>query len=204
MNRRDMVLGSMTALYASGQLHAAQALLGAEIPAISRTGNQVNLPASAVRKFRASLSGKLLDSSSAAYESARRVWNGAFDRHPALIARCSSAADIQRSIEFARTHDLLVAVRGGGHSLPGYSSCEGGLMIDLQPLQRVQVDAAKHTLRAQPGVLLGGMDRAGAKSGVAVPAGTVSHTGIAGLVEGIHQVAAHDARGERMRAVLEQ
>ncbi len=184
MNRRDMVLGSMTAFYASTRLYAADAAKGADLPAISRTGAQITVPASAVKRFRSSLGGKLLDASSPAYESARQVWNGAFDRHPALIARCTSARDIQRSIEFARTHDLLVAVRGGGHSLPGYSACEGGLMIDLQPMQDVHVDAAKHTLRAQPGVLLGGMDRAAAKYGMAVPAGTVSHTGIAGLTLG--------------------
>jgi FAD/FMN-containing dehydrogenase len=185
MNRRDLVLGSMTALLAGARLNAADVLVsGGEIPAISRTGGQISLPASAVKKFRARLHGALLDASSPAYDATRHIWNGAFDRHPALIARCGSAADIQRSIEFARTHDLLVSVRGGGHSLPGYSQCEGGLMIDLAPMQAVQVDGARRTLRAQPGVLLSGMDRAAQKFGLAVPAGTVSHTGIAGLTLG--------------------
>jgi FAD/FMN-containing dehydrogenase len=184
MKRRDLVLGSMAALCAT-RLNAAGALAsGGEIPAISRTGGQITLPASAVKKFRGSLHGTLLDSASPGYEVSRRIWNGAFDRHPALIARCGDAADIQRSIEFARTHDVLVSIRGGGHSLPGYSQCEGGLMIDLAPMQAVQVDVAKRTLRAQPGVLLGGMDRAAQKYGLAVPAGTVSHTGIAGLTLG--------------------
>ena len=185
MNRRDMLTSSMAALFASSRLNAAQMLAGAgDLPAISRTGGQITLPAGAIRKFRSSLKGPLLDASSPAYESARRIWNGAFDRHPALIARCSSAADIQRSIEFARTQDLLVSIRGGGHSLPGFSQCQGGLMIDLAPMQAVQVDVATRTLRAQPGVLLGGMDRAAQKFGLAVPAGTVSHTGIAGLTLG--------------------
>jgi len=184
MNRRDMVLGSMTAFYASTRLNAAQALASADMPAISRTGAQITLPSRAIKQFRSNLKGPLLDAASKDYEFARRVWNGAFDRHPALIARCANAADIQRSVEFARTHDVLVAIRGGGHSLPGFSSCEGGLMIDLQPMQSVTVEAAKRTLRAQPGVLLGGMDRAAAKFGMAVPAGTVSHTGIAGLTLG--------------------
>ena len=184
MNRRDLVLGSLAAFYAT-HLNAAEALVsGGEIPAISRTGGQITLPASAVKKFRASLHGAVLDSTSPTYDATRHIWNGAFDRHPALIARCSSATDIQRSIEFARTHDVLVSVRGGGHSLPGFSQCEGGLMIDLAPMQGVKVDGAKRIVRAQPGVLLGGMDRAAQKSGLAVPAGTVSHTGIAGLTLG--------------------
>ena len=183
MNRRELLMSSMAALYAT-RLNAAEALGTGEIPAISRTGAQITLPASAVKKFRLSLKGALLDSASPAFEAARHIWNGAFDRHPALIARCSNAADIQKSVEFARTHDLLVAVRGGGHSLPGYSVCEGGLMIDLQPMQQVQVDVAKRIVHAQPGTLLGGMDRATAKFKLAVPAGTVSHTGIAGLTLG--------------------
>jgi hypothetical protein len=186
MNRRDVVLASMAAFYASARVNAAESLAKSvgEIPAISRTGGQLLLPASAVRKFRASLHGPLLDSTSKGYESARHIWNGAFDRRPALIARCRDAADIVKSVEFARTHDLLVAVRGGGHSLPGYSVCEGGLMIDLAPMQAVKVDRAKRTIRAQPGTLLGGLDRAAQKFGLAVPAGTVSHTGIAGLTLG--------------------
>jgi FAD/FMN-containing dehydrogenase len=176
----------MAAFYASARLNAAELLAksAGDIPAISRTGSQLLLPARAVTKFRAGLHGPLLDSTSKEYESARHIWNGAFDRRPALIARCRDATDIVKSVEFARTHDLLVAVRGGGHSLPGYSACEGGLMIDLAPMQAVKVDAAKRTVRAQPGTLLGGLDRAAQKFGLAVPAGTVSHTGIAGLTLG--------------------
>ncbi|MEO8064264.1 MAG: FAD-binding oxidoreductase [Pseudomonadota bacterium] len=186
MNRRQLLLSSMAAAFASSRLNAADYLANAagELPAISRTGGQITLPAGAVKQFRSGLKGALLDSTSASYDSTRKVWNGAFDRHPALIARCSNAADIQRSIEFARTHDVLVSVRGGGHSLPGYSQCEGGLMIDLAPMQSVWVDGGKRIVRAHPGVLLSGMDRAAQKSGLAVPAGTVSHTGIAGLTLG--------------------
>jgi FAD/FMN-containing dehydrogenase len=186
MNRRELLMSSMAAAFASSRLTAADYLADAagDLPAISRTGGKITLPAGAIRKFRASLKGPLLDSTAPAYETSRHLWNGAFDRHPALIARCTTAADIQRSIEFARTHDVLVAVRGGGHSLPGFSVCEGGLMIDLQPMQAVKVDAKKRIVHAEPGTLLGGLDRGAQKFGLAVPAGTVSDTGIAGLTLG--------------------
>ena len=97
----------------------------------------------------------MLTRASEGYDVARRVWNGAFDRHPALIARCTSAADVIGAVQFAASHDLLVAVRGGGHSLPGYSVCEGGIMIDLAPMQGVRVDPRTRGVRVEPGVLLG-------------------------------------------------
>jgi FAD/FMN-containing dehydrogenase len=152
-----------------------------DLPILSRTGKQLLLTRAEVSELRAGLHGALLLNGDAGYEEARRIWNGAFDRHPAAIVRCADATDVVNAVQFAGSHDLLVAVRGGGHSLPGHSVCEGGLMIDLAPMQGVQVDKGARTVRVDPGVWLGTLDREVQKSGFVVPAGTVSHTGVAGL-----------------------
>jgi FAD/FMN-containing dehydrogenase len=128
--------------------------------------------------------GEVLTAGQDGYDSARRIWNGAFDRKPALIARCSGAADVILAVNFARAHDLLVAVRGGGHSLSGQSVCDGGIMIDLAPMQGVHVDPVGRIARVEPGVLLGSLDHETQAFGLATPAGTVSHTGAAGLTLG--------------------
>ncbi len=112
------------------------------------------------------------------------MWNGSIDRYPALIARCAGVADVIAAVRFARTHGLLVAVRGGGHSFPGYSVCDDGLVIDLSPMKGVRADPVGRTARAQAGVLLGELDREAQAFGLAVPAGFVSHTGVAGLTLG--------------------
>jgi FAD/FMN-containing dehydrogenase len=156
----------------------------ADLPAISRTGGSIVLEGSDIAAFRATQRGPVLSRASEGYDAARRIWNGAFDRHPALIARCASAADVIGAVKFAADRDLLVAVRGGGHSLPGHSVCEGGFMIDLAPMQGVRVDARSRGVRVEPGVLLGALDRETQAFGLVVPAGTVSHTGVAGLTLG--------------------
>ena len=92
-------------------------------------------------------------SGDAHYEDARRVWNGHVDRRPALVARCTGAADVQQAIGFARTHDLLLSVRGGGHSAPGHGADDGGLVIDLSPMKGIRVDPSARTAVAQGGVL---------------------------------------------------
>jgi FAD/FMN-containing dehydrogenase len=112
------------------------------------------------------------------------MWNGSIDRHPALIARCAGVADVMEAVRFARSHGLLVAVRGGGHSYPGLSVCDGGLVIDLSLMKGVRVDPEARTVRAQAGLLLGELDREAQAFGLAVPAGFVSHTGRAGLTLG--------------------
>jgi len=162
----------------------ARAMESADIPAVSRSGGAIVLKAVDIDDFRAQQRGAVLTRTSEGYEVARRVWNGAFDRHPALIARCTSAADVIGAVQFAASHDLLVAVRGGGHSLPGYSACEGGIMIDLAPMQGVRVEPRTRDVRVEPGVLLGALDRETQAFGLVVPAGTVSHTGVAGLTLG--------------------
>jgi FAD/FMN-containing dehydrogenase len=138
----------------------------------------------AVEELATSLRGDLIGPDDPAYDGHRRVWNGSIDRHPALIARCTGVEDVRAAVGFARTHGLLVAVRGGGHSFPGYSVCDAGMVIDLSPMKRIRVDAATRTARVGAGVLLGELDRETQAHGLAVPAGIVTHTGIAGLTLG--------------------
>ena len=106
----------------------------------------------AVEDFKAGLRGQLLRPGDDAYEEARKLWNGMFDRRPAMIVRCAGAADVISAVNFARDNRLQAAVRGGGHSFPGHSVCEGGLVIDLSPMKAIRVDPAARTARAQPGV----------------------------------------------------
>ena len=130
------------------------------------------------------LRGTLIRPGDASYESQRRVWNGSIDRYPACIARCTDAADVATALRFARTHGLLVAVRGGGHSFPGHSVCDDGMVIDLSLMKGIRVDPDARTARVQAGVLLGELDQATQAYMLAVPAGIVSHTGVAGLTLG--------------------
>ena len=152
--------------------------------AVGSTGKPVTLSASDIKDLRASLRGQLLLAQDPTYDQARRIWNGAFDRHPALIVRCQDAKDVVQAVNFARSHALLCSVKGGGHSLSGQSSCDGGLMIDLTNMKQIQVDRAQRTAQAQPGVLLGELDSKNQSAGLVTPLGTASDTGIAGLTLG--------------------
>jgi FAD/FMN-containing dehydrogenase len=118
------------------------------------------------------------------YDTARRVWNGRIDRRPALIAFCANETDVISAVRFAREHELLAAVRSGGHSCAGTAVCNGGLVIDLSLMKAIDMDARGGTVRAQAGVLWGELDRATQASGLAVPGGTDSEVGIAGLTLG--------------------
>jgi FAD/FMN-containing dehydrogenase len=138
----------------------------------------------AVERLRRTMHGAVLSPSDAGYDEARRIWNGMIDRRPALIARCESEADVAAAVAHARERELPISVRGGGHSLPGHSVNDGGMMIDLQPMKRIEVNAQQRTVRAQPGVLWGEFDRATQTHGLAVTGGQISHTGIAGLTLG--------------------
>ena len=139
---------------------------------------------SAVDELQASFRGELVGPADAGYDEHRRVWNGSIDRHPGLIARCTGVADVRAAVRFARERDLLVAVRGGGHSFPGLSVCDDGMLVDLGPMKGIRVDPEAGTVRAQAGVLLGELDRETQEFGLAVPAGIVTHTGLAGLTLG--------------------
>jgi FAD/FMN-containing dehydrogenase len=127
---------------------------------------------------------ELLRSGDPGYEDARKVWNGSISRFPALIAQCAGVADVITAVRFAKENGLLVAVRGGGHSLPGFSVCDGGLVIDLSLMKGIRVDPESRTVRAQAGVLLGELDQETQAFGLAVPSGIVTHTGISGLTLG--------------------
>jgi FAD/FMN-containing dehydrogenase len=148
------------------------------------TAKHVRLDRHAVDEFASTLRGGLVRPGDGSYDKRRRVWNGSIDRRPALIARCAGVADVIAAVRFAKTHGLLVAVRGGGHSFPGYSVCDGGMVIDLSPMKGIRIDPVAHRARAQAGVLLGELDRETQQFGLAVPAGIVTHTGLAGLTLG--------------------
>ncbi|MEV8375098.1 FAD-binding oxidoreductase [Kribbella sp. NPDC056861] len=126
----------------------------------------------------------LLHPGDTGYDDAREVWNAMVDRRPAAIARCRSTADVAAAVRYARDHDLEIAVRCGGHNIAGLAVPEGGLMIDLTPMGRVEVDAVNRTARVQGGALLGELDRAAQQYGLATTAGNVSHTGVGGLTLG--------------------
>ena len=138
----------------------------------------------AVYELQTSFRGELLRPEDVGYDKHRKVWNGSIDRHPALIARCTGAADVRAALRLARSQDLLVAVRGGGHSFPGLSVCDDGMLIDLGLMKGIRVDPEARTARVQAGVLLGELDRETQEFGLAVPSGIVTHTGVAGLTLG--------------------
>src|SRR5262245_812086 len=137
-----------------------------------------------VKGLRGVLRGELILPEDAVYETRRRVWNGNVDRRPALIARCTGVADVQRTVDFARTHRLSVAVRGGAHSAPGYGTNDDGLVMDLSPMKGIRVDPGTRTVRAEGGVLWREFDHETQVFGLATTGGTVSNTGIAGLTLG--------------------
>jgi FAD/FMN-containing dehydrogenase len=118
------------------------------------------------------------------YDEARAIWNGAHDGHPALILRCAGVADVIRGVQFARSQDLLLAVRGGKHSIPGFSTCDDGMVLDLSPMQAVRVDPQARTARAQAGTTWSVFDHETQAFGLATTGGLVSTTGLAGFTLG--------------------
>jgi FAD/FMN-containing dehydrogenase len=139
---------------------------------------------SRIGELASSLRGRIIRPGDGDYDDARRVWNGMIDNRPALIARCAGTADVVDCVRFAREHDLLVSVRGGGHNYAGKSVCDGGLMIDLRPMKGIYVDPARRTARAQAGLELGEFDRETQAFGLATTLGVAPDTGIAGLTLG--------------------
>jgi FAD/FMN-containing dehydrogenase len=143
-----------------------------------------HLEPAAFEELRRNFHGELVERSHPAYGEHRRLWNGSIDRYPALIARCAETADVCAAVRSARKVGLPLAVRSGGHSYPGWSVCDDGIVVDLRLMREIRVDPEHRTVRAQGGVLLGELDAATQAYGLAVPSGIVTHTGIAGLTLG--------------------
>jgi FAD/FMN-containing dehydrogenase len=146
--------------------------------------SQLALEDATIEQLRSTIGGKVISPEDPAYEESRRVWNGLVDRHPALIVQCASTADVVAAVAFGREHDLIVSVRCGSHSTPGYSTCDGGIVIDLRPMNRVEVDPDARTARVQGGAAWAELDAATQEHGLAVTGGRVSDTGVGGLALG--------------------
>ena len=143
-----------------------------------------DLKAEAVKTFAGAQRGDVLQAGHPGYDDARALFNAMIDRRPALIVRCEDNADVQRALEFARAHGLLVAVRGGGHNVAGKALCDDGMVIDLSRMKRIEVDPSARTARAWGGLTWGEFDRATQEHGLATTGGFISTTGIAGLTLG--------------------
>ena len=154
------------------------------IAATTLFGADTRLSDAHIDDFRGSIRGELILQDSAGYETARRVWNGNIDRRPALIIRCAGSADVQHAVNFARTHELLLSLRCGGHSAPGYGTNDGGMVIDMSLMKGIRVDPGSRTVTAQGGVQWREFDHETQAFGLATTGGTVSNTGIAGLTLG--------------------
>jgi FAD binding domain/Berberine and berberine like len=137
-----------------------------------------------IERLRGAFEGHVVGPSDPDYDLARRVWNATADRRPGLIARCATPGDVAAALVFARERDVEIAVRGGGHSYPGFSTCDDGIVIDLSPMRAVSVDSDRRVATVDAGALLGDVDRATQRHGLVCPNGAVSHTGVAGLTLG--------------------
>ncbi len=155
-----------------------------EITIGRRTGGKKPVASEAVEALRLALRGQLLQPGQDGYDAARSIWNAMVDKRPAIIARCAGVADVLRSMAFVRQHDLLVAVRGGGHNIAGNAICEGGFQIDLSPMRSVRIDPRARRAHVEPGCTLGDFDHEAQAFGLATPLGINSTTGVAGLTLG--------------------
>lgn len=192
MNRRHFIRSSVAAAVAAAlppsqvwaSLRHTPTQVPSDIDAITGDGAQVTLKQAAVQELSDSLRGKLLLRGNAAYDEARMLLNPDFDKYPALVVQPTGSADISSAVTFARENDLLVAVKCGGHSASGTSTCDGGMQIDLSTYRYVHVDPKARTARVAGGSLLGELDHEAMAHGLVTTAGTVSHTGVGGLTLG--------------------
>jgi FAD/FMN-containing dehydrogenase len=151
---------------------------------MTAVADEIQLDESSLTELQAAWRGEIVGSDHPDYDLHRKIWNGSFDRRPALIARCAGVADVMEAVKFGRRTGLPVTVRGGGHSFPGLSVADDALLIDLGPMKGVRVDPDARTARVQAGVLLGELDKETQAFGLAAPSGIVTHTGVAGLTLG--------------------
>ena len=179
----SLAAGVAAALPAAEAMAALQALMQVtgDVRAVTGDGNEVSLEKAAVQELADSLRGNLLLPGNEGYDEARRVLNQSIDRHPALIVQPTGVADIQNAVTFARERQLLLAVKCGGHSFAGKSTCDGGMQIDLSLFRHARVDPASRTAYVAGGSLLAALDHEAMAHGLVAPAGTVSHTGVGGL-----------------------
>jgi FAD/FMN-containing dehydrogenase len=140
--------------------------------------------ANAIDAFRRAMRGPVLAPGEDGYDQSRQIWNAMIDRRPGLVARCTHTADVQAALDFARSENLLVSIRGGGHNIAGLSLCDGGLVIDLSLMKSIRVDRESRTVIAGAGLTWGEFDRETQRAGLATTGGAVSTTGIAGLTLG--------------------
>lgn len=178
------VAGSVPASALLAQASPLPRQFPSRIPAVTLSGSDTQIEGAALRELSESLQGPIMLNGDYGYDGARSLWNAQHDRYPALIVRVANARDVSNAVTFARERDLLLAVKGGGHSWPGHSVADGALMIDLGALNGVLVDIANRRARAGGGALLYTLDLATQKHGLVTTAGTVSHTGLGGLTLG--------------------
>jgi len=191
MNRRNFVQSALGAALAGAlptsalaEVSRSLAAVTDSLQAVSGSGKQLSIPRSAVKELADSLRGPLLLPGQEGYELARRVLNPGIDKHPALVVQPSGAADVMQAVDFARANEMLVAVKGGGHSFGGKSTCDGGIQIDLSRLRHARVDLRARRAYIGGGSLLGELDHEAMAHGLVTTAGTVSHTGVGGLTLG--------------------
>jgi FAD/FMN-containing dehydrogenase len=150
----------------------------------TRSETTVPVPEEAVSALRGALRGMLCLPGDPGYDRSRTIWNAMIDRHPALIVQAAGAADVMRTVDFARNHDAVLSVRGGGHNIAGNAVCEGGVMLDLSSMRSVHVDPATFRARVEGGAILGDADKEMQAFGLITPLGIASETGVAGLTLG--------------------
>lgn len=189
MKRRQFLNGALAAA-ATATVPGQQALASllqslttvtSSIAAVSGDGNEVELEKAAIKELQEALRGNLLLSGNEGYDKARRVLNPSIDKHPALIVQPTGPADIANAVTFASERNLLLAVKCGGHSVAGRSTCDGGMQIDLSLFRNTRIDRHNKTAYVTGGSLLGDLDHESMSQGLVTTAGTVSHTGIGGL-----------------------
>ncbi len=159
--------------------------VGSLISAVSSAGSEISIETAAVGELAESLSGHLYLQADEGYDDAKRVWNGMFDhKQPSMVVQCQGTQDVVNAVDFARDRNLLVSVKGGGHSLPGKCTSDGGMMIDLSQMYSVDVDTDNKSARVDGGAWLAHLDTASLQHNLLTTTGTVSHTGVGGFTLG--------------------